>query len=143
MKRIYGMLILTTLLFSTFTLLPHSSLHAQPNFPTNGTILSAANLRNGPGTNFAVVNSAASGDTVTVINCNSTCDWYELSTGSWVAAFLVNLSTPPAVQSDSTITVVGWNTELNDADIDVLVERIAAFQDVDLWGLSEVNQASA
>ncbi len=143
MKRIYGVLILTTLLCAIFTIRPHSGLNAQPNFPTNGTILNAANLRGGPGTNFAVVNSAASGDAVTVISCNSACDWYELSTGSWVAAFLVNLSTPPAVQNDSTITVVGWNTELNDADIDVLAERIAAFQDVDLWGLSEVNQVSA
>ncbi len=143
MKRIYGVLILTTLLFSIFTLLPHSSLNAQQNFPTNGTISNAANLRSGPGTNFAVVNSAASGDAVTVINCNSACDWYELSTGSWVAAFLVNLSTAPTAQSANTITVVGWNTELNDAAIDVLAERIAAFQDVDLWGLSEVNQPSA
>jgi len=137
------MLILAILLFSTFTLLPYSSLNAQPNFPTAGTIRNAANLRGGPGTNFDIINSAAAGDVVTVIDCNSNCDWYELSSGSWIAAFLVELSTPPAVQRDSTITVVGWNTELNDADIDVLGERIAAFQDVDLWGLSEVNQASA
>ncbi len=143
MKRIYGVLILATLLLSTFTVLPHSSLHAQPKFPTNGTVLNAANLRSGPGTNFAVVSSAATGDTVTAIDCNSACDWYELSTGSWVAAFLVNLSTPLTVQRDSAITVVGWNTELNDAAIDVLAERIAAFQDVDLWGLVEVNQPIA
>lgn len=143
MKRIYGVLILATLLFSTFTLLPHSSLHAQPKFPTNGTVLNAANLRSGPGTNFAVLNSVAAGDTVTVINCNSACDWYELSTGPWVAAFLVDLSTPPAAQNESTITVAGWNTELNDAAIDALAERIATFQDVDLWGLAEVNQPSA
>jgi len=41
----------------------------------------------------------------------------------------------------SDITVVGWNVESGGADPLVIGERLAEFEDVDLWGLSEVNSA--
>ena len=37
------------------------------------------------------------------------------------------------------ITAVGWNVESGGSDPEVIGQRIAAFQDVDLWGLSEAN----
>lgn len=46
------------------------------------------------------------------------------------------------VAPDRPFTVVSWNTELNDADLDAIGERIAAFEGVDLWGLNEVTRAS-
>jgi uncharacterized protein YraI len=114
--------------------------HAQQ---TNGTatVLQNANLRGGPGTNFALVGRVTQGDTVKVDRCNPDCDWYELSDGSWIAAFLVELAATPAPPAEP-ITVVSWNTELNDADIAVISDRIVTFQGVDLWGLVEVNRAS-
>lgn len=38
------------------------------------------------------------------------------------------------------ITVASWNIELNDADPRTVAQRIADFEDVDLWGISEVNR---
>lgn len=150
MKRILSSLFLATLLCTTllYTTFLHTTLpaHAQTVRGT-ATVLQNANLRGGPSTDFAVVGSATQGDTVTVDRCNPACDWYELSDGSWIAAFLVELVTtsPPTTEvapPAEPITVVSWNTELNDADIAVISDRIIAFQGVDLWGLVEVNRAS-
>jgi len=105
------------------------------------TVLRSANLRGGPGISFAVVGGVAQGNTVTVAGCNAACDWYELVDGTWIAAFLVELIAAPALVTEP-ITVVTWNTELNDADITLIGDRIAASQNVDLWGLVEVNRAS-
>jgi len=49
-----------------------------------------ANLRSGPGTTFAVAGSARVGEQVTVISQNAAGDWYQLSTGQWIAAFLLD-----------------------------------------------------
>lgn len=40
------------------------------------------------------------------------------------------------------ITVVGWNTESNGAELATIGARIAGFAEVDLWGLSEVGGVS-
>lgn len=56
-----------------------------------------ANLRGGPGTTFAVVGSAQLGDRVTVISQSAAGDWYQLSNGQWIAAFLLD-----AVTADAT-----------------------------------------
>lgn len=60
------------------------------------TVNRNANLRAGPGTTFAVAGSAKVGDVVTVVGTNAGGDWYQLSTGEWIAAFLVNRG--PATQ---------------------------------------------
>lgn len=133
MKRILSFLILVTMLSVALPI------YAQSVSGT-ATVLRNANLRGGPGTTFAVVGGVAQDDTVTVVGCNAACDWYELADGTWIAAFLVELAAAPASIVEP-ITVAGWNTELNDADISVIGDRIAAFQDVDLWGLAEVNRA--
>ena len=43
---------------------------------------------------------------------------------------------------DRPITVVGWNTESNGAELATIGARIAGFEEVDLWGLSEVGGES-
>ena len=49
-----------------------------------------ANLRAGPGTEFAVVGNAQAGDALRVVGRNAAGDWYELEGGRWIAAFLVD-----------------------------------------------------
>lgn len=82
MKRVFVLLTIALLIVLT------PAVHAQQNNDT-ATVVRSANLRGGPGTNFAVAGSAAPGDTVTIVGCNSACDWYELANGTWIAAFLV------------------------------------------------------
>lgn len=53
-----------------------------------------ANLRSGPGTNFAVVGSAPAGTTLTIVGRNSAGDWYQLADDSWIFGTLVE--NPPA-----------------------------------------------
>jgi endonuclease/exonuclease/phosphatase (EEP) superfamily protein YafD len=45
--------------------------------------------------------------------------------------------------TDEAITVSGWNVGLDDADVDTIAARIAAFDGVDLWGITEVNRTDA
>lgn len=65
--------------------------------PTAGIVNRTANLRNGPGTNYAITGQAAQGQTVNIVGQNSA--WYQLADGQWIATFLVsvnsaNLATP-------------------------------------------------
>ena len=53
-------------------------------------INSGANLRAGPGTNFAKIGGLASGEAASVIGRSSAGDWLQLADGSWIAAFLVD-----------------------------------------------------
>lgn len=110
----------------------------QITFPATAIVQQTANLRTGPGTTYALAGSITQGATVTIIGCNPACDWYHLEGGQWIAAFLVKMAAQPV--TDAPLTVVSWNTELNGADVTVIAERIAAFQDVDLWGLAEINR---
>ncbi len=41
---------------------------------------------------------------------------------------------------DAALTLVTWNLGLDDADPAVIAERLAAFQDVDLWALQEFTE---
>ena len=45
--------------------------------------------------------------------------------------------------TDKPIKVAGWNVGLDDADINTIAARNAAFDGVDLWGISEVNRETA
>jgi hypothetical protein len=74
-------------------------LHAQPSAgepagpPAElGVVLRNANVRAGPGTNYAVVGSAPAGTTVRIAGANKAGDWYHLTNGRWIAAFLVDLN---------------------------------------------------
>ena len=50
--------------------------------------------------------------------------------------------TVDAPDDDSAITVVTWNIGLDDADLTVIADRMAAFEGVDLWALQETNAAA-
>lgn len=49
-----------------------------------------ANLRAGPGTEYAVVGQAQAGQALEVVARNGAGDWYQLAEGAWVAGFLVD-----------------------------------------------------
>jgi hypothetical protein len=88
------------LLFALLLLAP-AQVHAQigPSAPSEpagppaelGVVVRSANLRAGPGTKYAVVGSAPAGAMVRIAGTNKTGDWYHLSSGRWIAAFLVDL----------------------------------------------------
>ncbi len=54
------------------------------------TVNENANLRAGPGTNYAKIGLVAKNKTVRLVRINPTNDWYQLETGEWIAAFLVD-----------------------------------------------------
>jgi hypothetical protein len=116
---------------------------AQQNgaLPAEGVVLKRANLRSGPGTSYDIVGSRAPGDRVTISGCNPACDWYQLEDGQWIAAFLVGEVRPRVAPVAESITVLSWNVESGGADARVIGQRLADFQEVDLWGLVEVNSA--
>ena len=58
------------------------------------TLITAANLRQGPSTDFPVIGAAAEGDTLTIVGQTADGAWYQLQGGAWVFAQLVN--NPPA-----------------------------------------------
>jgi uncharacterized protein YraI len=68
------------------------------NYPFTTVVVSPSNLRSGPSTAHAIVGSRPGGAVVQVIRCNQDCDWYQLATGEWIAAFLVDAS-PVALNS--------------------------------------------
>jgi hypothetical protein len=49
-----------------------------------------ANLRAGPGTDFAVMGTVQAGDDLVIVGRNVDGDWYALTEGYWIAAFLVD-----------------------------------------------------
>lgn len=146
-KRIVGPGLLLLVLAIAIGLLSARPSMAMPtvqsNLPADGIVQRNANLRAGPGTTYAVVGNVKQEEMVDIAGCNTVCDWYQIEDGRWIAASLVEVVPAQTVPSDEPITVVGWNTELNGADVKVIAARIAAFQDVDLWGLVEINRASA
>ena len=67
------------------------------------TVNEAANLREGPGTDFAIVGKAASGQTLQIAGQSEDGEWYKLADGAWIAAFLVEppIAPPPVVTPDA------------------------------------------
>jgi len=49
-----------------------------------------ANLRGGPGTEYAIVGGAKAGTIVEPVAVNPAGDWYLLASGAWIAGFLVD-----------------------------------------------------
>lgn len=65
---------------------------AQSTITTDGVVLRNANLRSGPGTTFSVIGAATPGQTVAITDRSAAGDWYQLSTGEWIASFLVEVT---------------------------------------------------
>jgi len=82
-----GLLSVLTLL----SLFPGVALYAQTNTLSfrDAIVQRDANLRSGPGTTYAIAGRARTGQVITVIGCNSNCNWYQLESGVWIAASLV------------------------------------------------------
>jgi len=55
-----------------------------------GIVKRDANLRLGPGTNYAVDGQLLLGEPIRVVASNEAGDWYQLEDGKWIAAFLVD-----------------------------------------------------
>lgn len=139
-------------LFSVFVAFRTFLTQAQPiDLPARGEVKFVSNLRAGPGANYAIMGKIQPGDVVDILDCDDACDWYQLTDGSWIFANLVDIlpeiqSSPLISKTDVvtttgavTITVATWNVESGDADPEVIAERIAEFDGVDIWGLTEVN----
>lgn len=62
-----------------------------------------ANLRAGPGTEFAVIGSAPAGQSLEIAGRNEAGDWYRLADGAWIAGFLVTGA--PALETLPVIPV--------------------------------------
>ncbi len=58
--------------------------------PAGPTAAGNANLRQGPGTEYAVVGGVAAGRPLAVVGRNAAGDWLQLDDGAWIAAFLVS-----------------------------------------------------
>ncbi|MFN8467636.1 MAG: SH3 domain-containing protein [Caldilineaceae bacterium] len=102
--------IVACFLFAALLLAPER-VHAQsaPVEPAGkpaqlGTVNRSANLRAGPGTKYAVVGSAPAGTTVHIAGTNKAGDWYHLSNGRWIAAFLVDRDGASALASAAPAT---------------------------------------
>lgn len=87
-------------------LLPAQSVLAASTTATpvsTATAKQKANLRNGPGTNYGIIGSVVAGQTVDIVARNAKSDWYQLSSGAWIAAFLVaNAPTSVPVATGAT-----------------------------------------
>lgn len=56
----------------------------------------------------------------------------------WMITVLILSMVPLAAQDDTTLTVIAWNLESGDILPDVISEELQQFDDVHIWGLSEV-----
>ncbi|HXF63382.1 MAG TPA: SH3 domain-containing protein [Caldilineaceae bacterium] len=150
--------VLIAICMALFVVLSASAAPVLQNQPPAAGIVNAnSNLRSGPGTHFDIVGRAPEGTAVEIAACNDDCTWYQLTTGEWIAAFLVDAQAPaepqaatatpppPAIPPSTafTLTLVSWNVESGGALQNVVAERMAAFDGVDIWGLSEVNAIDA
>lgn len=83
-----------------------------------GTVAQNANLRAGPGTTFAIVGRATTGQEVSIVGQNADGSWYELADDQWIAAFLVRnviaapvqAPTVPAGQAAQVTNIVDGDT---------------------------------
>lgn len=81
-----------------------------------GRVLRNANLRAGPGKEFAVIGTVTARQTLVIVGSNAKGDWYRLENGMWIAAFLVGgLSKPVPVllATDESVSPIQTATPIN------------------------------
>lgn len=68
------------------------NLQQSPDSDPGGTATARVNayLRQGPGTNYAVVGGTTAGQELEIVAKNAAGDWYQLADGRWIFAALVN-----------------------------------------------------
>lgn len=69
------------------TLLPTPT--PTPNTPAPARVITAANLRQGPSTEFPIVGGAVEGQEILLVGRNADGSWYQLQSGAWIFAQLV------------------------------------------------------
>jgi uncharacterized protein YraI len=75
------------------------------------SVIENANLRAGPGTNFAIVGQATAGQEVQVAAVSEDGGWYLLGNGAWIASFLVAAPEAPVpVVNDQILQAVTGQT---------------------------------
>lgn len=57
----------------------------------------------------------------------------------WLIGVLVMGVAIAAAQDEAVLVVATWNVESGEADPDIIAEQMTAYVDVDLWGLTEVE----
>ena len=72
-----------------------------PTEPVSATANGVANVRSGPGTTYDVAGSVTTGSALTIVGRNAAGDWYRLSDGTWIAAFLVTGAPPDVAVVDA------------------------------------------
>lgn len=113
-----GLLLLLPILI-TLTIIVNSRAESSPQptaFPILVTVQESANLREGPGTNFAITGSAKPGQVFYATGCNEDCSWYQLGPNCWIAAFLVAPFLPispliPTINVQIPITITATLTD--------------------------------
>ncbi|MCB0133159.1 MAG: SH3 domain-containing protein, partial [Caldilineaceae bacterium] len=74
---------------------PEPTATPTPNTAPRARILSALNVRNGPGTNYLVIGGLQEGEELTVLGKNEAADWWQIQLGDgvigWVYGPLVDL----------------------------------------------------
>ncbi|MEM7125648.1 MAG: SH3 domain-containing protein [Chloroflexota bacterium] len=83
-------------------------LFASPLQQEAGTVNRDANVRAGPGVDYDVITYFTGGTAVEITGKNEDGSWYQLSTGEWIAAWLVDRSSDgevPVAQSDAEPSV--------------------------------------
>lgn len=70
---------------------------AQAAFPAQAVVIQNANIRAGPGTTYAIVGKATTGQVLNLVATNANNTWHQLDNGTWIAAFLVVRIAPGAV----------------------------------------------
>jgi len=84
--------------------------------PTSST---TANLRAGPGTEFAIVGGTIIGQELDIVGRNADSSWYKLSNGGWIATPLIIIPPDPAtvpiitVNQPTTTTVTNTGSVTN------------------------------
>jgi uncharacterized protein YraI len=86
--------------------------HLEPipltTFPVVVTVLKSANVRAGPGTEYAIISAARPGQRLNVLGCNIDCSWYLLAEDCWIAAFLAEPEQPvTTVPAFPTVAIPG------------------------------------
>lgn len=113
-----GLLLLLPILI-TLTIFVNSRAESSPQstaFPILVTVQESANLREGPGTDFAITGSAKPGQVFYATGCNEDCSWYQLGPNCWIAAFLVAPYLPispliPTINVQIPITITATLTD--------------------------------
>ncbi len=89
---------------------PRRSYLPTETVPAPPVAIEEANLRAGPGTEYERLGSAAPGEMLELIARNPAGDWYQLASGAWIAAFLVEGAPAglPAVEGGAAASMAAF-----------------------------------